>query len=47
MQRTVIIITALLVIGLTQAAAAASVTSADNRNPEENKSVTVEDLGED
>jgi len=42
MQRTVII-AALLVGVLTQTAAAAA--SADNRNTEENKGFTVEDLG--
>ena len=45
MQRTVIIILALLVVGLTQAAAAGSSTSADNRKTEESRGVTVEDLG--
>lgn len=45
MQRTVIIIAALLVLGLTQAAAEASSTSADNRKAEESKGVTVEGLG--
>ena len=44
MQRMVIIIAALLVLGLTQAAAASS-TSVDNRKTEESKGVTVEDLG--
>jgi hypothetical protein len=43
MQRTVIIIAALLVGGLTQTAAAAA--SADNRNTEESKGITMEDLG--
>ena len=45
MQRTVIIIAALLVLGLTQAAAADSSTSSENRNTEERKGVTVDDLG--
>ena len=46
MQRTVIIIAALLVLGLTQAAAAAdSSTYSENRNTEERKGVTVDDLG--
>ena len=45
MDRTVIIIAALLVLGLTQAAAAASSTSADNRNTEGSKGITVEELG--
>ena len=45
MHRTVIIIAALLVLGLTQAAAAPSSTSADNRNTEGSKGVTVDDLG--
>ena len=45
MQRMVIIIACLLVLGLTQAAAAASSTSADIRKTEESKGVTVEDLG--
>ena len=46
MHRTVIIIVALLVVGLTQAAAATDAsTSADNRKTEEGKGITVEDLG--
>jgi peptidoglycan hydrolase CwlO-like protein len=46
MHRTVIIIAALLVLGLRQAAAAAdSSTSAENRNTEERKGVSVKDLG--
>ena len=45
MHRTVIIIAAFLILGLTQAAAAASSTSADNRNTEGSKGVTVDDLG--
>jgi peptidoglycan hydrolase CwlO-like protein len=45
MHRTVIIIAALLVVGLTQAAAADSSTSAENRKTEERKGVTVDDLG--
>lgn len=45
MQRTVIIIATLLVVGLTRAAIAASSTSDDNRKTEESKGVTVEDLG--
>ena len=45
MYRMVIIIAALSLFGLTQAAAAASSTSADNRNTEGSKGVTVDDLG--
>ena len=45
MHKTVIIIAALLVLGLIQVAAAASSTSADNRNTEGSKGVTVDDLG--
>jgi len=45
MHRTVIIIAALLVVGLTQAAAADSSASAENRKTEESKGVTVDDLG--
>ena len=45
MQKTVIIIAFLSGLGFTQAAAAASSTSADNRKTEESKGVTVEDLG--
>jgi len=46
MHRTVTIIAALLVVGLTQAATAAdSSTSADNRKTEDSKGVTVDDLG--
>ena len=44
---TFIIIAALLVVGLTQAAAAAddASTSADNSKTEEGKGITVDDLG--
>ena len=42
MHRTFIIIAALLVVGFTQAAAS---TSADKRDTEENKGLTVDDLG--
>src|SRR3990172_11523924 len=46
MHRMVIIIAALLVVGLTQAAAAADAsTSADNRKTEKSKGITVDDLG--
>ena len=45
MHRTVIIIAALLVLGLTQAAAADSSTSSENRNTEARKGVTVDDIG--
>jgi len=45
MQRTVIILAALLVLGLTQAAADDASTSADNRKTEESKGLTVENLG--
>jgi hypothetical protein len=46
MQRAVIVILALLVVGLAQAAAPGSSTSADNRKTtEDSKGVTVEDLG--
>ena len=46
MHRMVIIIAALLVVGLTQAAAAADAsTSADNRKTEQSKGITVDDLG--
>jgi len=46
MHRTVLIIVALLVVGLTQTAAAAdSSTSADNRKTEDSKGITVDDLG--
>ena len=45
MDRTVIIIAALLILGLTPAAAAPSSASADNRNTEGSKGVTVDDLG--
>ena len=46
MHRTVITIVALLVVGLTQAAAAAdSSTSANNRKTEDSKGITVDDLG--
>ena len=45
MHKTVIIIAALLVLGLTHAAVAASSTSADNRKTEGSKGVTVDDLG--
>ena len=44
MQRTVSIIT-LAVLGLTQPAAAASSTSADNRNTGGSNGITVDDLG--
>ena len=48
MHSMVIIIAALLVIGLTQAAAAAAdaSTSADNRKTEKSKGITVDDLGQ-
>ena len=46
MLRTVFIIAALLVLGLTQAAPAAdSSTSSENHNTEGSKGVTVDDLG--
>jgi peptidoglycan hydrolase CwlO-like protein len=45
MHRMVIIIAALLVVGLTQAAAADASTSADNRKTEKSKGITVDDLG--
>jgi len=46
MHSMVIIIAGLLVVGLTQAAAAAdSSASAENRKTEESKGVTVDDLG--
>jgi peptidoglycan hydrolase CwlO-like protein len=45
MHRMVIIIAALLVVGLTQAAADTS-TSADNRKTEKSKGITVDDLGQ-
>jgi hypothetical protein len=46
MYRMVIIIAALMVVGLTQAATADDAsTSADNRKTEGSKGVTVEDLG--
>ena len=46
MHRMVLLIAALLVLGLTQAAAAAdSSTSADNRKTEDSKGITVDDLG--
>ena len=46
MHRMVINIAALLVVGLTQAAAAADAsTSADNRKTEKSKGITVDDLG--
>ena len=44
MRRTVSFILAILVAGFTQVAAAAS-TSADERNTEESKGLTVDDLG--
>ena len=44
MQRTVSIIAALLVGGLTEATVAASSSSAYNRKTEESKGVTVKDL---
>ena len=43
MQRTLIIIAALLVVGLTQAAA--SSTAADNRKTGDSKGLTVDDIG--
>ena len=46
MHSMVIIIAALLVIGLTQAAAADASTSADNRKTEKSKGITVDDLGQ-
>ena len=46
MHRMVVLIAALLVLGLTQAAVAAdSSTSADNRKTEDSKGITVDDLG--
>ena len=45
MPRTVIIIAALLVVGLTPAAAADSSASAENRTTEDSKGITVDDLG--
>ena len=45
MQRTVIILAGLLVLGLTQAAGDDASTSADNRKTEESKGLTVENLG--
>ena len=45
MYRMVIIIAALSLFGLTQAAAAASSTSADNRNTGGSTGITVDDLG--
>ena len=47
MHRMVIIIVALLVVGITQPAAAAAdaSTSADNRKTEKSKGITVDDLG--
>jgi hypothetical protein len=44
MNRTSIIIAA-LIFGCTQAAAAGSSTSSDNRNTEGSKGITVDDLG--
>ncbi|HMF86134.1 MAG TPA: hypothetical protein VK598_07260 [Nitrospiraceae bacterium] len=43
MHRTVLIIAALLLVGLTQAAASSS--SADNRKTGDGKGVTVDDIG--
>lgn len=45
MHRTIIIIMALFVMGLSQAVAAASSTSTDNRKTGDGKGLTVEDLG--
>lgn len=46
MHRMVIIIAALLVVGLTQAAAAADAsTPTDNRKTEQSNGITVDDLG--
>jgi hypothetical protein len=45
MQRTVIILAALLVLELTQAAADDASISADNRKTEESTGLTVENLG--
>ena len=46
MHRMVVLIAALLVLGLTQAAAAAdSSTTADNRKTEDSKGITIDDLG--
>jgi hypothetical protein len=46
MQKAIIVILALLVVGLAQAADSGSSTSADNRKTtEDSKGVTVEDLG--
>ncbi len=45
MHRTIIIITALFVIGFSQAAAAASSNSPDNRKTGDGKGLTVDDLG--
>jgi peptidoglycan hydrolase CwlO-like protein len=41
----VIIISALLVVGFTQAAATDATTSADNRKSEKSNGITVDDLG--
>jgi hypothetical protein len=45
MHRTVSFIAAILVVGFAQVAVAASSTSADKRNTEESKGLTVDDLG--
>ncbi len=45
MHRTIIIIVALFVVGFSQAAAAASSTSPDNRKTGDGKGLTVDDLG--
>jgi peptidoglycan hydrolase CwlO-like protein len=45
MYRAVIIVVALFVLGFSQAAAAASSTSAENRKTGDSKGLTVDDLG--
>jgi hypothetical protein len=45
MNRTGIIIIAVLVFGFAQIASAASSSSADNRNTEGSKGITIDDLG--
>ena len=45
MHRTIIIIVALFVVGLSQAAVAASSTPPDNRKTGDGKGLTVDDLG--
>jgi hypothetical protein len=45
MHKTVIVITTLLIFGMTQAATAASSASVSDRNTGESKGVTVDDLG--